>query len=89
MGPKNAVHRMPVDLPSQKTGCYRIGHFIYGQDRWWHLKDEVAESKQFWESRGLKALKGLKRKKHDWYAASYDASPGQRSHARGREKFHG
>jgi hypothetical protein len=66
------IHRMPEDIPTQKPGAYRIGGFISKQDVWWHLRDEVGESNRYWEKHGRKPLSCLRRKKHDWYAASYD-----------------
>ena len=68
--PKEFVYRWPKDLSSRKPGCYRMGFFISGKDKWWHLKGEVEESKRFWESRGLQALSRTRRKRHDGYAAS-------------------
>jgi len=66
------IHRIPGDMISQKPGAYRIGWFISEKDVWWHLRDEVGESKRLWEKHGLKPLSGLRRKRHDWYALSYD-----------------
>jgi hypothetical protein len=70
--PTTDFHRLPDEISSGKIGIYRIGMFFMGTDSWWHLRDEVAESKLFWESRGLRAVGRLKRKKKDWYVASYD-----------------
>jgi hypothetical protein len=69
------IYRLPDDIPVRRPGAYRIGWFISGQDAWWHIRDEVAESNRFWEKHGLKARSGFKRRKHDWYANCYDVPP--------------
>ena len=55
-------------------GAYRIGWFFADRDLWWHLVDEEAESRKFWESipNLPKPVGSLKRRKGDWYALSYD-----------------
>jgi hypothetical protein len=60
------------DIPKLRPGIYRIGEFISGKDIWWRLCDEAAESNRFWEEKGIPALAVLRRRKHDWYANSYD-----------------
>jgi hypothetical protein len=67
------IHRWPDDIPTRRIGAYRIGGFMTKNDVWWHLRDEVGESSRYWEKHGRKVPSCLKRKKHDWYAASYDA----------------
>jgi hypothetical protein len=64
--------RFAEDIPDRKPGAYRMGSFISGQDVWWRLRDEAAESNRFWEEKGLPGLAVLHRRKHDWYATSYD-----------------
>jgi hypothetical protein len=64
--------RFAEDIPDRKPGAYRIGSFISGQDVWWRLRDEAGESNRFWAEKGLPGLAGLRRRKHDWYAGSYD-----------------
>jgi hypothetical protein len=67
-------HRWGEHVPDLLEGAYRIGWFIAGRDLWWHLIDEEAESRRLYESipNLPKPLPGLKRRKGDWYASSYD-----------------
>jgi hypothetical protein len=78
VAPKDKLSVVSVDdIPKLRPGVYRIGKFISGLDVWWHLCDEAAESNRFWGQQGLHGLAVLRRKEHDWYAASYDVSPKQ------------
>jgi hypothetical protein len=69
----NPPHRWRDDIPDLLEGAYRIGHFVSGKDLWWHLIDEEAESKRFWESipNLPEPISHLKRRSDDWYASSY------------------
>jgi hypothetical protein len=70
----NPPHRWWDHIPELLEGTYRIGHFYREEDHWWHLVDEAAESKRFWESipnmPPMSLLLG--RREGDWYASSYD-----------------
>ena len=69
----NPPHRWSDHIPELLEGTYRIGHFYRREDCWWHLVDEAAESKRFWESiPNMPPMPTLRRKEKDWYASSYD-----------------
>ena len=74
---EKGIHGRLKNIPDRKPGSYRIGKFIDGKDIWWNLKDEAAESNKYWESVGASGLACLERRKHDWYAASYEVPPKQ------------
>jgi hypothetical protein len=69
-----APPRWKKDIPELLEGNYRIGWFFADRDHWWHLMDEEAESKRFWESipNLPQPVSTLERRRGDWYASSYD-----------------
>lgn len=71
----NPPHRFGNHISKLEEGAYRIGAFIRGEDIWWHLVDEEAESKRFLASIPNAPKTGyLKRREGDWYASDYDVS---------------
>lgn len=69
--------RFVQDIPFLRVGEYRISQFINGQDRWWHLHDEVEEARKLYEliakSTGDEPFNPLTRSEFDWYASNYEA----------------
>lgn len=71
---RNPPPRWGEHVPDLLEGAYRIGWFFADRDFWWHLVDEEAEFRPFWESVAslFTPPAGLQRRQGDWYASSYD-----------------